>query len=215
MPWVSERAGGGGFPADKRLRDRVDWRQFPHRPLIAEPLSAPPPVNRLAPLRRQSAGLSVFAGPALVAALAMLVPGLLLPSLHLVSLGLFEQEYSLLGAILAFWEKQHYSLFALVLCFTVLFPLAKIIAGLWLFYLAAPSALQLKRWVGWLSVLSKWSMLDVFIIAVLVLALEGSLVTAASLGIGIALFAGAVLLSGWAYHQLMHLLIRRIEEESQ
>lgn len=143
----------------------------------------------------------------------MLALGLALPSLHLVSLGLFAQEYSLLSAILAFWQKQHYSLFALLLCFTVVFPLAKIAAGLWLFYRASPNPQKLRGWVGLLSTLSKWSMLDVFIIAVLVLALEGSLITAASLGVGIALFAGSVLLSGWAYGQLMHLLIRRIEKE--
>ena len=167
------------------------------------------------PLKNAATGPARLTGLALLASLAMLVPGLTLPSLHLVSLGLFEQEYSLLAAIIAFWDKQHYSLFALVLCFTVLFPLAKIAAGLWLFYLATPNPAKLKGWVGLLSALSKWSMLDVFIIAVLVLALEGSLITAASLGAGIALFAGSVLLSGWAYSQLMHLLVRRIEEESQ
>lgn len=165
-------------------------------------------------LKNAARGPSHLTGLALLASLAMLVPGLTMPSLHLVSLGLFEQEYSLLGAILAFWEKQHYSLFALVLCFTVLFPLTKIAVGLWLFYLATPNPAKLKSWVGLLSGLSKWSMLDVFIIAVLVLALEGSLITAASLGAGIALFAGSVLLSGWAYSQLLRLLVRRIEEES-
>ncbi len=172
------------------------------------------PDHRTRPLRRQATGLARLSGPALLAALVLLVPGLALSSLHLVSLGLFEQEYSLLSAIVAFWEKRHYSLFALLLCFTVLFPFAKIAAGLWLFYLASPDPRRLKGWVGALSMLSKWSMLDVFIIAVLVLALEGSLITAASLGAGIGLFAGSVLLSGWAYGQLMHLLIRRIEKES-
>ena len=175
----------------------------------------PLPTSYRTAIHREAAGLARLTGPALLASLALLVPGLLLPSLHLISLGLFEQEYSLLGAILTFWEKQHYSLFALVLCFTVVFPLVKIATGLWLFYLASPNPQRLRGWVHRLSGLSKWSMLDVFIIAVLVLALEGSLITAANLGAGIALFAGSVLLSGWAYSQLMHLLVRRIEEESQ
>ncbi len=166
-------------------------------------------------LRHDAKGPASLTGPALLAALAMLVPGLVLPTLHLVSLGLFAQEYSLLSAILAFWQKQHYNLFTLLLAFTVIFPLAKITAGLWLFYLASPNSQKLKGWVGTLSALSKWSMLDVFIVAVLVLALEGSLITAASLGGGIALFAGSVVLSSWAYGQLMRLLVRRIEEESQ
>jgi paraquat-inducible protein A len=172
-------------------------------------------ANTHTPLRRSARGPARLTGWALFGALAMLAPGLTLPTLHLVSLGLFSQEYSLLSAIITFWEKQHYSLFALLLAFTVIFPLAKIAGGLWLFYLASPNPQKLKNWISTLSTLSKWSMLDVFIVAVLVLALEGSLITAASLGAGIALFAGSVLLSGWAYGQLMRLLIRRIEEESQ
>jgi len=173
------------------------------------------PAQPNAPLRRRATGRARLTGWALLGALAMLIPGLALPTLHLVSLGFLHHEYSLFTATLAFWDKQHYSLFALVLAFTVIFPLAKITAGLWLFYLASPDPQKLKSWVGLLATLSKWSMLDVFIIAVLVLALEGSLITAASLGAGISLFAGSVLLSGWAYSQLMRLLIRRIEEESQ
>lgn len=191
--------------------DKRPPRSKVNRLTLAYQKKCPLPTQRL---RETATGQARLAGPALLAALAMLAPGLTLPSLHLVSLGLFEQEYSLLGAILAFWEKRHYSLFAIVLCFTVIFPLAKIAAGLWLFYLASPGPSRLKGWVGLLSGLSKWSMLDVFIVAVLVLALEGSLITAASLGAGIALFAGSVVLSGWAYSRLLRLLVRRIEEES-
>jgi paraquat-inducible protein A len=141
-------------------------------------------------------------GPALLAALPMLIAGLFLPSLHLVTLGLFSQEYSLAAAILTFWDKGHYSLFVLLLAFTVLFPLAKILAGLWLVYAVRPGPRQYRRWAGPLAALSKWSMLDVFIVAIAVLAIEGSLLTAASLGAGIALFAGSVILTGWAYGRL-------------
>ena len=144
-------------------------------------------------------------GPALVLCLPLLVAGLLLPALHFQNLWVLNQEYSLWSAIWTFWDKQHYSLFALLFSFTVAMPILKILAGLWVFYGANTATLPAKRWLHWLSAISKWSMLDVFIVAVIILALEGSLLTAASLGLGIALFAAAVVLSGWAYGRLARL----------
>jgi len=123
-----------------------------------------------------------------------------------------ELEYSLLSASLAFWDKGHYSLFVLLFGFTVALPALKIAAGLWLFYLARPNPQTLRHWVEPLSALAKWSMLDVFVVAVIVLALEGSLITAASLGSGIALFAASVLLSGWAYGRLLCLALQLPED---
>ncbi len=166
-------------------------------------------------LASQARGSARYTGWVLMAALPMMIAGLMLPSLHLQNLWVMQQEYSLLSAVLAFWHRQYYSLFAVLLFFTVLFPTVKIVAGLLVFYLPFRRPEGLKRWAAPLSALSKWSMLDVFIVAVAVLALEGSLVTAASLGPGIALFAGSVLLSGWAYGRLTSLLVRQIEEKSE
>ena len=112
-----------------------------HRQLMAYDNPAQPN----APLRRRATGRARLTGWALLGALAMLIPGLALPTLHLVSLGFLHHEYSLFTAILAFWDKQHYSLFALVLAFTVIFPLAKITAGLWLFYLASPRPAKAEK----------------------------------------------------------------------
>ncbi|MGY9055505.1 MAG: paraquat-inducible protein A [Alphaproteobacteria bacterium] len=166
------------------------------------------------PLSRDASGLGRLTGWALLLSLPLMMAGVALPSLHLQNLWVLQQDYSLLSATLAFWDKGYCSLFVLLFTFTILFPIIKIAAGLWLFFRAFREPQNLRRWIGPLSALSKWSMLDVFVIAVVVLALEGSLITAADLGPGIALFAGSVLLSGWAYGRLTSLLKRRIERES-
>lgn len=160
-------------------------------------------------------GIDRTAGPALLACLPLLVAGLVLPSLHFQNLWVLNQEYSLWSAAWAFWDKRHYSLFAVLFGFTVVMPVAKVLLGLWVFYAADSASLPARRWLHALSAVSKWSMLDVFIVAIMILALEGSLLTAASLGIGIALFAAAVVLSGWAYGRLARLALHvSTEKES-
>ncbi len=166
-------------------------------------------------LAQTAGGADRLVGPALLLCLPLLLAGLVLPSLHFQNLWVLNQEYSLWSAAWAFWEKQHYSLFALLFGFTVALPIAKVLLGLWVFYAADTGQLPAKRWLHPLSALAKWSMLDVFIVAVVVLALEGSLLTATSLGLGIALFAAAVVLSGWAYGRLARLALRISTEEER
>jgi len=167
-------------------------------------------------LSSQSSGADRLIGPALLLCLPLLAAGLTLPSLHFQNLWVLNQEYSLWSAAWAFWEKQHFSLFAVLFGFTVVLPVAKALLGLWVFYGSDAGRLPAKRWLHPLSALAKWSMLDVFIVAVVVLALEGSLLTATNLGFGIALFAAAVVLSGWAYGRLARLALHvSIAEERQ
>ena len=164
-------------------------------------------------LHRAARGADRLIGPALVACLPLLVAGLALPSLHFQNLWVLNQVYSLWSAAWTFWDKQHYSLFALLFAFTVVLPIAKVLLGAWVFYAADPARLPARRWLHPLSAVAKWSMLDVFLVAVIILALEGSLLTAASLGLGITLFAAAVVLSGWAYGRLARLALRVSTEE--
>lgn len=167
------------------------------------------------PLAAAATGINMLVGPALVICLPLLTAGLLLPSLHFQNLWVLNQEYSLWTAAWTFWEKQHYSLFALLFGFTVVMPFLKVLAGLWVFYVADTASLPARRWLHPLSAIAKWSMLDVFVVAVVVLALEGSLLTATDLGLGVALFAAAVVLSGWAYGRLARLALQVTTQEER
>ena len=166
-------------------------------------------------LAQSATGPQRLCGPALLLSLPLLAAGLWLPSLHLENLWVLHQEYSLLTAALAFWEKGHIGLFLLISGFTIVFPLLKGALGLWLFYKRFDEDRRERFWLRRLGGLSKWSMLDVFVIAVLVLALEGSVLTTAQLGNGIACFTASVLLSGWAFGQLTEAIQARATEKEK
>ena len=156
------------------------------------------------PLRRRARGIDRALGPVLGASLAALVAGLLLPAITIRSLG-FARDYSLLDSVFAFLDDSDWFLFVVTFVFSVLFPLTKIVAGLVLWYLLDGAQPAARRLLDALAGLSKWSMLDVFIIALVVLVADGRLLTSADVGIGAIVFSLAVLSSTWAVRRLAKL----------
>lgn len=152
------------------------------------------------PLRR-FAQVDGLTGPLFALSLALLVVGLFLPAIS-VRVLLGWTEYSILRGVWSFFTAGNYGLFVLVGAFSVVFPLAKTLIGLYVWYAVRPASRRAARLVGVLASLSKWSMLDVFIIAVTVMVIDGSVLTAAEIHAGIFVFAAAVLLSTWAMRRL-------------
>ena len=115
-------------------------------------------------------------------------------------------EYSVLGGITALYHHGSPSLALLLLAFSVLFPTVKLAV-----MAAATAAVSQGRSAGPLMILAhhagKFSMLDVFVVGLLVLAIKGlpggSRVT---LGWGVATFSASVVLS-----MVAAIVIQRIE----
>ena len=121
----------------------------------------------------------------------------------MTSFVLFGETYSIIDGVLDFWSDERYGLFVLVFLFSVILPLAKVAVGIWAWIGAAdPGSLpdRLLRAAAWVS---RWSMLDVCIVALLVVALEGSLLTTADIHAGLVLFAAGVVVSTIAAHRLV------------
>jgi paraquat-inducible protein A len=156
------------------------------------------------PLSRRAAGADRMLGPLLVASLAALVTGLLLPAITIRSLG-FARDYSLFDSVVAFLDEGDWFLFLVVFVFTMLFPLVKIATGLALWYVLDGSRPAARSVLEVLGALSKWSMLDVFVIALVVLVADGRLLTSADIGVGAVVFSAAVLLSTWTIWRLARL----------
>ena len=126
-----------------------------------------------------------------------------MPAVSVTSFVVFGTTYSILDGVLAFWSDGRYLLFALVFLFSVVLPLGKVAVGIWTWLAAAPGgslAGRLLRAAAWVS---RWSMLDVCIVALLVVALEGSLLTTADIHAGLVLFALGVAASTIATHRLV------------
>lgn len=177
--------------------------------MLSEPISIPNRGRQLhvtgERLYRKAQGRDRWLGLIMIASLAMLLTGLAFPTIRVTSLFLFETEYSIIRAGIAFLEEGKLFLFLVIAVFAIAFPLAKIAFSLWLFYAADPAKRDVRKAADGVLAISKWSMLDVFVIALVVLVLEGRLLTTANIGSGLILFAAAVILSSYALRRIVKL----------
>jgi paraquat-inducible protein A len=147
-------------------------------------------------------GAARLLGVPILLSLGLLLAGLFLPAITVRKLYFFEEVYSLFDGIVAFYQADEYFIFAVTLVFTVVFPLGKILAALVIWGFVERESALARHLLAWLAITSKWSMLDVFIIAVTVLVVDGQLLTSADVHAGIIAFAAAVLLSTFTVRQL-------------
>jgi paraquat-inducible protein A len=141
------------------------------------------------------------AGILLLSAAPLLLVGLWLPVISVRSMLVFARDFSLIDGVLEFWRSGNYFLFAIIGVFTVLLPTMKIGTALLVWSLGLSH--------GWAPALvtqfdriSRWSMLDVLVVALTILLLEGTLVTRGDIGLGFVFFGGAVILSTMATHRI-------------
>lgn len=141
-------------------------------------------------------------GVLLLAAAPMLAAGLTMPAISVSRLVFFEQQYSLMQAILAYWSQGQWALFILVLVFSVLIPASKVLIGLWAWVAGQNRPQLVRRMLRVLAAISKWSMVDVFIVALTVLVVDGRILDSADVHVGIILFAAAAIASTLATQRL-------------
>lgn len=147
-------------------------------------------ASRAAPPRRARVAHGL-----LWAALGLTVAGVTMPAITVSSFWVYERTYSILGGILAMAERGEAALAAFVFAVSVAFPVGKIVAGLAVLHRLRQPAPRTARLLAILSQLSRWSMADVLVLALLVVVINGQLLTAADLHSGVALFAGGVVAS--------------------
>lgn len=126
-----------------------------------------------------------------------------MPAVSVTRFVVFGATYSILDGVFGFWSDGRYALFLLVFLFSVALPLGKVLLGLWAWLASTPGgspAGRLLRAAAWAS---RWSMLDVCIVALLVVALEGSLLSTADIHAGLVLFALGVAVSTVATHRMV------------
>jgi paraquat-inducible protein A len=152
-------------------------------------------------------GADRLLGFGLLIAAFLLVAGWLLPMMTLSRFVLLSEEVSLLRGIWELAREGEYFLFVLLAGFSVLFPALKIVLGLLLWYGAAEPGSK-ARWLRWLDFLGRWSMLDVFVVALVVVAVKVSLIDDVELHGGVYAFTSAILLSMLCLRRMEHLAER-------
>ncbi len=151
---------------------------------------------------RLARGLDRLVPVALVCALALLAAGLWLPVMTVQSFFVFSSGFSILESVRALYDAQEYLLFAAVVLFSVAFPIGKLAASLALWWWADVDGAAFRRLATAIDTLGRWSMLDVFLLAILLVTVRSASLGGASTNLGLYLFSGAVMVSMLSVHWL-------------
>ncbi len=167
-----------------------------------------PPHGRRS-LAASAKGADRMIGPLLLLALAALVASWLLPFMTVERFIWLSEEITVWRGVGELWTSGAYGLFLIVAVFCVLFPLLKLALAVYLWFLADLSALRGTRLLQLLDSLGKWSMLDVFVVALSVVALNISLISDVQVHGGIYVFTAAVILSMVLVRRILALAARQ------
>ena len=137
----------------------------------------------------------------MAAAAAFYIPANVLPIMTVLELGVVT-ENTILGGMATFWRKGDYPIAIVIFTASILIPLLKIVALSWLCLAASgkvhPSPGMLGKIYWFTELLGRWSMVDIFVVGILVaLGQLGNYMTI-TVGAGALAFAGVVVLTMFA-----------------
>lgn len=154
--------------------------------------------------KRETAEI-VLINAALVLALVCFLVGIWAPMLTVTRLIWLSNSFSVLSAIQQLAVEQEWFLCIVIALFSVIVPSGKL-AILFLTWNQANTALG-RRLLHWVHLSGKWSMLDVFVVAVLVASAKLGVLASLELHYGIYVFTAAVLL----IMLITHWIVKRLQ----
>lgn len=143
----------------------------------------------------------------LVIGSVLLALGLYMPLMRVEKMLFWENRYSVATGVFGLAEDGQYVLAAVVFFWSVVFPIAKLALLYWLWFGSADPK-QRATVLTRLDKLGKWSMLDVFIVAILIVAVKLGPVADVTVEPGLYVFGAAVLLLMLVGARIEHLARR-------
>ena len=131
----------------------------------------------------------------LLCSLSFFIAGVFRPFTGVTKLWLFENQVSVFQGLIVLWRAGEIFLFLILFVFTVCFPFVKISAMLTIWLWPRVDGERARQWYYFVSNLGKWSMLDVFVVAILVLTVKSSGVASIQVQDGFFLFFTSVMLT--------------------
>jgi len=134
--------------------------------------------------------------------------GIFFPFFHVTKFWVFDDAVSVVGGIFTLFKEGEYFLFAVLTLFTLVFPCVKLglLAIVWLE--REHDLAKVRKLHGWVESLGKWSMLDVFVVAILIVAMKSAAVANIHIGTGLYLFTFSVIATQFASAWVAGLLNR-------
>jgi len=165
---------------------------------------APPAVS----LSALASGLDRWLGWGAILAAILLVTGWVLPIMTVERFLFLSSEVSILQGVEELWSEDEVFLAVVIGTFSVLLPAVKLALALYLWFQAEAGSRRLHRVLILLEMTGRWSMLDVFVVALLVVAIRTSLIDDVTVHPGVYVFTAAIVLS-LVVVQRMAVLARR------
>ncbi|MDX2505114.1 MAG: paraquat-inducible protein A [Gammaproteobacteria bacterium] len=125
--------------------------------------------------------------------MTLFIISLFTPLFTLEKFYFFSNTVSLFSALLSLLDKGHLFLFLVIFIFSILFPLFKL--GVMLYVWNSQAGVTVQHFLKWIHQLGKWSMLDVFVVALMVVSIKFDQVANMQIHYGFYLFLSSVLLS--------------------
>jgi len=157
----------------------------------------------------QATQLQLLIGTALFA----LLFGLIAPIVTLEKFYVIENTFSVLSGVLQLWREGQIFLFFIITLFSVVMPLLKLGVLILLVVMKGGNDERLQRYLHWMHLYGKWSMLDVFVVALLVVSVKLGAIASVEMRYGLYAFATAILLTMIATAWVVY-LTNRLEPEN-
>ncbi len=166
------------------------------------------PVPPAISLSALATGLDRWLGWGAILAAILLVAGWMLPIMTVERLLFLSREISILQGVAELWSGDEAFLAIVIGAFSIMLPAVKLVLALYLWFHAEAGSQRLRRALGLLELAGRWSMLDVFVVALLVVAIRTSLIDDVTVHPGVYVFTAAIVLS-LVVVQRMAVLARR------
>ncbi len=141
-----------------------------------------------------------------LAAVVLIIVGLFAPIITLKKFIVVENTFSLFSGSVQLIRDGQWFLFIVVAIFSILLPFAKLAVLYRVLSVSDGKGTRSKRYLGWIHNLGKWSMLDVFVVALLLVTVKLGFIASVELHYGIYAFAMAILLTMYVTSQTVKLL---------
>jgi paraquat-inducible protein A len=153
-------------------------------------------------LANRAIGADRFLSVGLLLALALLAAGLYLPIVETRRLIFFTNAFSIIDAIQSLYLNGEYAIAAIIIGFSIIFPIAKIFVSFVLWSRNDYNENRLLAGLKWLEVLSKWSFVDVMVVAVAIVVTKSTGLANATVLVGLYLYAASAVVSSFCVMRL-------------
>jgi len=133
----------------------------------------------------------------------LLLTGMVLPMFSFHKFYIFDDTFSLLGGVIYLLEEGELFLFVILFAFSIALPVYKMVLSLLLVSHRIKDAECKIKTVNRLAIVGKWSMTDVFVIAVLAATVKLGMIATIEVHMGLFVFGAGVITSMLLVHRLL------------